>query len=191
VIYLESLIIACAILPGMAISRRQFFRGVVGKGETPQREQERKTNSLDTYVRTNLLPYDFPLTGEQTEEVLAAVRAAIQPVDGEDLFSYERRQQMYQIVEETVSPWRDEHSKAEEVRRDAAILVQEFLAVETTPEERVTLCQRFHIPYPAVLEEEIARQVQAWLAGLPNARVAACDAAALRDLVFSEIKSWC
>jgi hypothetical protein len=189
--YLESLIIACAILPGMAISRRQFFRGVVGKGETRQREQERKTNSLDTYVRTNLLPYDFALTAEQTEEVLATVRAAIQPAGGEDLFTHERRLQMNQIVEETVRPWRDENWKAEEVRRDAAILVQEFLAVETTPEERDRLRQRFHIPDHAILEEEIARQVQAWLAGLANACVAAYDAAALRDLVFSEIKSWC
>jgi hypothetical protein len=189
--YLEALIIACAILPDMAISRRQFFRGVVGKGETPQREQERKTNSLDTYVRTNLLPYDFALTGEQTEEVLATVRAAMQPAGGEDLFSYARRQQMNQIVEETVRPWRDEYWKAEEVRREAAILVREFLAVETTPDERLKLCQRFHIPSPAVLEEEVARQVQAWLAGLSNARVAGYDAAALRDLVFSEIKSWC
>jgi hypothetical protein len=190
----------------MAISRRQFFRGVVGKGEARQRGQEQTGTALDTYVRTNLLPYDFPLTGEQTEEVLAAVRAAIQPPDGDerseckpdraqpsrdDLFTYERRQQMNEIVEKTVQPWRDEYWKAEEVRRDAAILVQQFLAVETTPEERVKLCQRFHIPYPAVLEEEIARQVQAWLAGLSNARVAACDGAALRDLVFSEIKSWC
>jgi hypothetical protein len=175
----------------MAISRRQFFRGMVGQGESRQREEERQTTALDTYVRTNLLPYDFALTGDQTDQVLAAVRNALQLAEGEDLFTYERRQQMNQIVEETVRPWRDDYWRAEEVRRDAAVLVQQFLAVETTPEERARLCQRFHIPYPAVLEEEIARQVQAWLAGLSNARVAACDSTALRDLVFSEIKSWC
>jgi hypothetical protein len=175
----------------MAISRRQFFRGIVGQGEGRQREEGRNISHLDTYVRTNLLPYDFALTGEQIDEVLATVRTAIQPADDEELFTYERRQRMNQIVEETVRPWREEYLKAEEVRREAAILVQDFLAVETTPEERTKLCERFHIPYPAVLEEEIARQVQAWLAGLSNARVAACDGAALRDLVFSEIKSWC
>lgn len=176
----------------MAISRRQFFRGMVGQGEGRQRDEEKKTSALDTYVRTNLLPYDFALTAEQTDEVLATVRAAIQPAgDDEDLFTYERRQQMNQVVEETVRPWREDYWKAEEVRRDAAILIQEFLSVETTPEERSNLRQRFHIPYPAVLEEEIARQIQAWLAGLPNSRVAACDNAALRDLVFSEIKAWC
>jgi hypothetical protein len=165
---------------------------MVGQGEGRQRDEEKKTGALDTYVRTNLLPYDFALTAEQTDEVLATVRAVIQPAgDDEDLFTYERRQQMNQVVEETVRPWREEYWKAEEVRRDAAILIQEFLSVETTPEERSTLRQRFHIPYPAVLEEEVARQVQSWLAGLPNSRVAACDSAALRDLVFSEIKSWC
>ena len=88
----------------MAISRRQFFRGMVGQGEGRQREQERKTSAIDTYVRTNLLPYDFALTGEQTEEVLGAVRAAIQVPDDEDPFSYERRQHMNQIVEETGIP---------------------------------------------------------------------------------------
>ena len=164
---------------------------MVGQGEGRQREEERQSTALDTYVRTNLLPYDFALTGEQTDQVLAAVRAVIQPVEGEDLFTYERRQQMNHSVEETVRPWREEYWKAEEVRRDAAIMVQQFFAVETTPEERVKLCQRFHVSYPAVLEEEIARQVQVWLAGLPNARVAACDGSVLRDLVFSEIKSWC
>jgi hypothetical protein len=189
--YLESLIIACAILPGMAISRRQFFRGMVGQGEGRQRGQEHTSSALDTYVRTNLLPYDFGLTAEQTDELLSTVRAAIQPADNEDLFAYERRQQMNQIVEETVRPWREEFWKAEEVRRDAVVLVQDFLGVETTPEEREKLRQRFHIPYPAVLEEEISRQVQAWLAGLSSAHVAALDGGALRDLVFSEIKSWC
>jgi len=164
---------------------------MVGQGEGRQRDEERRTSALDTYVRTNLLPYDFALTAEQTDDVLAAVRAFIQPTADDDVFSYERRQQMNQIVEETVRPWRDEYWKAEEARREAAILVQEFLLVETTPEERSKLGERFHIPYPAALQEEIARQVQAWLAGLPNARVASCDSAALRDLVFSEIKSWC
>lgn len=175
----------------MAISRRQFFRGVVGKGEARQRDQERRISELDIYVRTNLLPYDFALTGEQTAEVLAAVRSALSIEDGQDLFTYERRQQMNQVVEETVRPWREEYWKAEELRRDAAVLVQEFLAVKATPQDRLKLGQRFHIPSPVDLDEEIARQVQVWLAGLSNARMAACDTPALRELVFSELRSWC
>ncbi len=175
----------------MAISRRQFFRGVVGQSEGRQRGEERRTNRLDAYVRTNLLPYDFALSTEQTDELLAAVNAAIQPAENVDLFTYERRQRMNQVVEETVRPWREEFWKAEEKRREASYLVKDLLVVETTSEEREKLRQRFHIPHPAVLEDEIARQIEAWLAGLPNPRVAACDESALRDLIFSEIKSWC
>ncbi len=178
----------------MAISRRQFFRGVVGQGESRegrQRRQEQRASELDTYVRMNLLPYDFALTGEQTDEVLAVVRAAIAADDGGDLFSHRRRQQMNQIVEETVRRWREEFWKAEEVRRDAAVLVQDFLCVEATAEDRLKLRRRFQIPDAAPLEEEASRRIQAWLAGLSNARVAAYDSAALRDLVFSELKSWC
>jgi hypothetical protein len=178
----------------MSISRRQFFRGMAGQGEGRQREHERRISELDAYVRTNLLPYDFGLTGEQTAAVLAAVRAGI-PLDGvestEDLLTYERRRRMNDIVDETVRPWREEYWKAEEVRRSASVLVQEFFAIETTPEDRIKLTQRFHVPHPTDLEGEIDRQVQSWLAGLSNSRLAACDGEALRELVFAELRSWC
>jgi hypothetical protein len=184
----------------MSISRRQFFRGMAGHGEGRQREHDRRIRELNTYVRTNLLPYDFALTAEQTESVLAAVRARIN-LDGpdgvvstEDLLSYERRRQMNEIVEDTVRPWREEYWKAEEVRRSASVLVQEFFAIEATPEDRLKLSQRFHVPSPAGpadLEGEIDRQVQSWLAGLSNAHMAACDGDALRELVFAELRSWC
>jgi hypothetical protein len=181
----------------MSISRRQFFRGMAGQGEGRQREHERRISELDAYVRTNLLPYDFALTGEQTAAVLAAVRAGI-PLDGvestEDLLTYERRRRMNDIVDETVRPWREEYWKAEEVRRSASVLVQEFFAIEATPEDRLKLSQRFHVLYPtdpSDIEGETDRQVQSWLAGLANARMAACDDAALRELVFAELRSWC
>ena len=86
---------------------------------------------------------------------------------------------------------RDEYLKAEDLRRDALSLVSEFLSLEATPEDHEKLRQRFHIPYPAVLEEEIERQVRAWLGGLSNAFLAGCDSASIRELVFSELRSWC
>ena len=164
---------------------------MVGQGEGRQRSQEEKTSVLDTYVRTNLLPYDFGLTAEQTDQVLDAVRTGMQAAGDEDPFTYERRLQMNQIVEETVRPWREEYWRAEEVRREAGVLVRDFLTVETTPDERAKLSQRFQVPSPNMLEEEVARHVEVWLAGLPNAQVAAWDNSELRDVVFSEIKSWC
>jgi hypothetical protein len=174
----------------MSISRRQFFRGVVGQGERRQRDHSQNVETLDTYVRTNLLPYDFGLTADQTEEVLAAVRTAIDP-DSDDVYTYDRQQQMNQIVEETVRPWREEFWKAEDVRRGADDLVQEFLTIEATPQDREQLCRRFHVPDPAVLPDEVRRQIRSWLAEISNSRIASCNTEALRELVFSEIRSWC
>jgi hypothetical protein len=167
---------------------------MAGQGEGRQRDHDRRLGELDAYVRTNLLPYDFALTGEQTAAVLAAVRAGmgIEGVESsEELLSYQRRKRMNDIVEETVRPWREEYWKAEEVRRSASVLVQEFFAIEATPEDRLKLSQRFHVPSPTDLEGDIDRQVQSWLAGLSNARIAACDDEALRELVFAELRSWC
>ena len=62
-------------LPGMAISRRQFFRGLVGP--TPEQLRERRVHAVETYVRTNLLPYDFGLSAEQTSEALSAAIAEV------------------------------------------------------------------------------------------------------------------
>jgi hypothetical protein len=174
----------------MAISRRQFFRGLAGP--TAEQKRERRARAVETYVRTNLLPYDFGLSAEQTSEALAAAIAEV------DLDTFEDEQLTYQhclrirdIVEEKVQRWRDEYLKAEDVRREAIPFVREFLSLEATPDDLETLRQRFHAPYPAVLEEEIERQVQNWLGGLSNGRLAGCDSAATRDLVFSELRSWC
>ena len=177
-------------LPGMAISRRQFFRGF--GGPTPEQQRERRIRAVDTYIRTNLLPYDFGLTAEQTDEALSAALAGIDLKTIEDeTLTYQHRLQIRDIVEEKVQRWRDEYLKAEDVRREALPFVREFLALEATPADLETLRQRFYVAYPVVLEDEIERQVQNWLGGLSNARLAGCDPAAARELVFSELRSWC
>jgi hypothetical protein len=174
----------------MALSRRQFFRGLVGP--TPEQQREKRVKAVEAYVRTNLLPYDFGLSAEQTSEALAAAVAGVDLDTIEDgSLTYQHCLRIRDIVEEKVQRWRDEYLKAEEVRREAIPFVREFLSLEAAPDELETLRQRFHIPYPAVLEEEIERQVQNWLGGLSNARLAGCDPAAIRDLVFSELRSWC
>jgi hypothetical protein len=174
----------------MAISRRQFFRGF--GGPTPKQLRERRVRAVDMYVRTNLLPYDFGLTAEQTLEALAAAVAGID-LDSieEDQLTYQHRLRIRDIVEDKVQRWRDEYLKAEDARRESVPFAREFLALEATPENLETLRQRFHVPYPAILEEEIERQVLVWLGGVSNARLAGCDTAAIRDLVFSELRSWC
>jgi hypothetical protein len=174
----------------MAISRRQFFRGFAGP--TPEQQRERRVRAVDNYVRTNLLPYDFGLSAEQTSEALDAAIAAVDLETIEDgVLTYAHCLCIRDIVENKVQGCREEYLKAEEVRREAVTFVREFLSFEATPDNLETLRQRFHIPYPAVLEDEVERQVQNWLGGLSNARLAGCDTAASRELVFSELRSWC
>jgi len=146
---------------------------------------------VEAYVRTNLLPYDFALTGGQTEKVLAAAVASVEIGAEDELLTYDRRTRLRQIVEKMVEEWREEFLRAEETRREAMPFVAEFLSMEATSEDLLKLRRRFYVPYPAVLEEEIERQVRAWLSGLSNARLAGCAGEALRDLVLSELRSWC
>src|SRR5262245_14617119 len=116
----------------MSISRRRFFRGLITKNE--ENELPRRVQAVEAYVRTNLLPYDFALTMEQTAEALASAVAAIEiNVDGE-VPNYEHRCRIREVVEDKVQRWRDDYLRAEEVRRAAIPLVREFLSVEATPE---------------------------------------------------------
>jgi hypothetical protein len=173
----------------MSISRRQFFRGFVGP--TAEQQRERRVHLVENYIRTNLLPYDFALTGEQTLDILTAAIAGLDLGSVGDALTYDQRLQIRDIVDGRVQQCRDEYLKAEAVRREGRSFVAEFFSREATPEDLEKLRQRFHVPYPAILEEEIERQVDAWLAGLSNAYLAECDSTAIRELVFSELRSWC
>jgi hypothetical protein len=174
----------------MSLSRRQFFRGLVGQKEDHQREAQRRA-AVEAYVRTNLLPYDFALTAEQTVEVLAAVVAQADIEGDEDLLTWERCGRMREIADEKVEGWREEFLKAEEARRLAPIYVAEFFAMEATPDDLRRLGERFRLPGPEALEKEIEREIRYWLSGLQNARLAAFADTDIRALIFSEIRSWC
>ena len=173
----------------MPISRRQFFRGLVGQSDDRQREQLKRTLEVESYVRTNLLPYDFALTGDQSAEVLAAAIGGVD-IDGNgDLLTYENRMRLREIVDTKVQVWREEYLQAEDVRRDASF-VEEFFH-EATAEELERLGTFLQMPYPADLHQEVDRQIRVWLSGLPNAFLAKSTHEELRELVFSQIRSWC
>ena len=178
-------------LPGMAISRRQFFRGLVGQSEDRERELEKRRFAVESYVRTNLLPYDFSLTAEQTTEVLAAAVAATDIEGDGELLTYDHRTRLREIVEARVDRWREEYLRADAQRRDALGFVKEFLSLEASPEQLQRLTSHFNASDPTILKEEVERQVRHWLSDLSNSRVANWSNAELRDLVFSEIRSWC
>ena len=174
----------------MPISRRNFFRGLVGQGDNRQREQEKRVRAVESWVRTNLLPYDFALSGEQTAEILAAAVAAA-PIDGEDeLLTHKLRLRLREIVEQRVEQFREEFLNAEHARSEAIAYVKGYLS-EVTPEDIQRLCAHFQIPDSHPFEEEIVLQTRYWLGGLPNSSLAALDHDALRELVLSELRSWC
>jgi hypothetical protein len=138
----------------------------------------------------NLLPYDFCLTDEQVEHLLGAVRGELAGGEGTE-FSTEERRCMAAMAQEAIRGWREEYWKAEERRRDALLLVREFLLTEATPETMERIRDRFRLSSSAAIEEDIERRAHSWLCDLPNARLARMDPAELKDLVFSTIRIWC
>src|SRR5215471_14585910 len=89
----------------MALSRRQFFRSLMpGDPNSPQRLARYQT--LETHVRTQLLPYDFELTEDQERELLAEVRSVLEKTSNDDLFAHHIRGRLEEIVEAKIQPWR-------------------------------------------------------------------------------------
>ena len=63
---------------------------------------------MDSYVRTNLLPYDFWLTDAQEAELLAAVRSELEQTSDEELFSAILRFKVEEVADRKIRFWRDE-----------------------------------------------------------------------------------
>jgi hypothetical protein len=174
----------------MAISRRQFFK-FLGSGDRSERARKNRIEQIEAYVRTNLLPYDFALDGAQTEQLFAQVRESVSSLDDADLHSSYVLSIVHAITASMIDPWRELRWKADERRRTAEDYVTEFLTAEASAEGIQNLRNRFNIPYPQVVEDEVRRQVQSWLCGLADSTVAEHTPESLRELVFSELRSWC
>src|SRR5437762_303110 len=97
----------------MALSRRQFFRRFLNPGdEPPSPERLARYEALETYTRTQLLPYDFTLTTDQERQLLAAVRAVLEKSRDNELFSNVIRGRIEEVVEARIQPWRESHHLA-------------------------------------------------------------------------------
>ena len=174
----------------MSISRREFFRGFTPKVSSSRSKLDR-ASAIDAYVRTHLLPYDFSLTDDEVKQVLETVCSGMNTESDETELNDGERRHMMDLAEQVIRPLRDQFWQAEEARRSALVFVREFLKLEATPEDLQKIRDRFQIPYLTNLEDEIERHVTSWLHGLPNARLAGLEGVSLRELVVSELKSWC
>ena len=91
----------------MEFSRRDFFRKIVKPGEKSREERIVRYEMMDLYVRTELLPYDFALTAEQQDELLATVRKTLEETGDEELFSAIIRFKVDEVVDRKIRPWRE------------------------------------------------------------------------------------
>jgi len=177
----------------MPISRRQFFRRFLGPDDQGLQDRKLRVESLEAFLRSTLLPYDFSLDAQQTSELFAEIQSRVAVLPEEEMTSYSVpvRELMDSINRSKIDPWRDQRWAADEVRKAAGIYVTEFLAVEASPDDLQQLRHRFNIPYPTQVEEEVQRQAQLWLYGLSDSRLAEYTTDSVRELVFSELRAWC
>jgi hypothetical protein len=175
----------------MPISRRQFFGRFLGSGELTDEERSRRITMLESRMRGDLLPYDFTLDTRQTAELFDAIRARLTSMTDQELNAGDVRALTGVIEATLIQPWRSASWKASEVRQAATLHISEFLSTQATPENLQQLRHRFNIPNPTAVEEEVQRQAQRWLDSLSDSRILEYDAATVRELVFSELRSWC
>ena len=68
---------------------------------------------LDSYLRTNLLPYDFAVTDHQCAELAGDVRRSLELMGDEELFSSQAYRIVDSIAESKIQPWREASSLQE------------------------------------------------------------------------------
>jgi hypothetical protein len=91
----------------MPLSRRGFFRKLVNPKARTREERQERYETMDQYVRTELLPYQGPLTYQQEVELFAAVRADLESAGDEELFSSILRFRVEEVVDRKIRAWRD------------------------------------------------------------------------------------
>ena len=153
--------------------------------------------ALETYVRTNLLPYDFSITAEQEADLFAAVRSVMERASDEELFAFTMRVRIEQAVAQKLDPWRaesllqDRAGHAKEIRESAIDYVGHFLKLEATPAVIDQLRQRFEVDDADRLKLELEGRMRSWLAGLDDEQILNYEVFTVKDLVFSQLRSWC
>jgi len=181
----------------MSLSRRQFFRRLVKPGEKTYKERKARYELMNAHVRTHLLPYDFALSATQEAELFAAVRTALEDTSDEELFSAIIRFKVEEVVDSKIRPWREqnrileESNRLAEIRRCGADYVSAFLNGQATPAAIERLKSRCGIQDVKTLEAELKSRIEAWLATVDDSELLRHDVVTVKDLVFTQLRSWC
>ena len=185
------------MLASMSLSRRQFFRRFLNPAEKSRAERAARYDVMQTYVRTNLLPYDFSLTAGQEAELYSVVRAALEDTADEELFSAIIRFKVEEVADAKIRPWREESQlkdqldRLSEMRNSAADYVSTFLSLQATPAAVEQLKLRFGIQDPKALEEELRKRIGDWVTTVDDEQLLQYDVFTVKDLVFAQLRSWC
>ena len=100
----------------MPLSRRQFFRRFINSNDRTGQDRINRYAVLESYVRTHLLPYDFTVTEYQCSELMAEVRANLEAMTDENLFTAEAYRLVDTIANAKIQPWREAYWLQEDDR---------------------------------------------------------------------------
>lgn len=180
----------------MSLSRRHFFRSLLpGDPNSPKRLDRYQT--LETYVRTQLLPYDFELTEEQERELMSEVRSVLEKATNDELFAHTMRSRLEQVVDTKLQPWRNQSDRdalterIKEIRQAAPDYVTTFLEVNAGEPVIEQLKQMYGIYELPELEQSLKRQVEIWISETNDRLLTHYNVVSVQDLVFAQLRSWC
>ena len=88
----------------MELSRRHFFRRLWSTGERTPEERQARYAVLESFARTQLLPYDFTLTDEQLAVMMAGVRFQLKATRDDELFAPKICVKLQRIVDSMTDP---------------------------------------------------------------------------------------
>jgi hypothetical protein len=183
----------------MDLSRRHFFRRLWSAGDKTQEERLARYTVLESFARTQLLPYDFSLTDEQLSAMQEGVRFHLKATRDKELFAPEICVKLQKIVDAMMEPWRQEHflkleaeaRRAEQNREAALGHVSSFLSEKATPAQIDALRARFGVQDLKAVEARLETELRSWVNGQTNEELLQCDSESIKNLVFAQILSWC
>jgi len=183
----------------MELSRRHFFRRLWSTGDRAPEERQARYIVLESFARTQLLPYDFSLTESQLGVLMSGVRFHLKATRDSELFAPEICVKLQKIVDSMTEPWRQEHflkleaelTRAAENREAALRHVPEFLNSRATTQQLKTLRTRFAVTDLPALEARLESEIHSWINGVTNEEVLRYDEDSIQELVFAQLLSWC
>jgi hypothetical protein len=91
------------------LNRRDFFGQFWGADGKRAHERRARTDSLETYAWTNLLPYDFALSEPQYKDLARELKAYLAGIPDDELFSVDMTRHLEEFINALVDPWRRDY----------------------------------------------------------------------------------